>query len=73
MLSNQNIKKYNNIIKEIEILEQRSLFLIMTARDLSQNPNYHVELSVYHAKIYDNYEKIIALRNKGSKLYITTT
>ena len=69
MISDQNIKKLNKILKKNKILEQRSLYLLEAFRNYSP---YQGNVLGYYSEIIHIYEWISNLRLKANKLYITT-
>ena len=64
MISNKNIIKLNHILKEIEILEQRQIFLI-SSKNIS---NYYCS---YQTEVILNNNLIRKLKLKARNLYIT--
>ena len=64
MISDKQIKKFNKILREITILEQRN--------KLSSKIIQCYYLS-YQAEVIDNNNAIIALKKKARNLYITNS
>ena len=65
MISYTNIRKLNKILREIERLEQRYLYILFCSRDLS-NP-----YSEARSEIIAINNALVKLRLKARKMYIT--
>ena len=65
MISNKNIRKMNTILKEIDILEQKQIYIFSSKHIFDYYFNYQTEVII-------NNNLIAKLKLKANKLYIST-